>query len=75
MKKLALLMGIALGSLNSFSQETRQPKPIVKDTVLELNEVVLSANVIFGSKFVAKTEPDLHITFHLQRFKSLTIPI
>lgn len=54
MKKLALLMGIALGSLNSFSQETRQPKPIVKDTVLELNEVVLSANVIFGSKFVAK---------------------
>lgn len=41
MKKLALLMGIALGSLNSFSQETRQPKPIVKDTVLELNEVVL----------------------------------
>lgn len=36
MKKLALLMGIALGSLNSFSQETRQPKTLVKDTVLEL---------------------------------------
>ena len=45
------LLPILLVSANIFSQEKEEPK---KDTIQQLEEVVISANQILGSKFQAR---------------------